>query len=261
MMKGNRHKAWPLVRKNAVALILLSIPAVVLGAQTATLVPTFRLVPPAQVVLYTKLKASLSPAIRARLLSVEPGIQSQLSASPSADPTKAATSGISTAFPTFSADQTTALAFIVLMDATKDCDQDLQSALIRLDSNEITPSHNTSLTQQVSGAENIPIRGIDATPDPLASFFASLPKLPSGTQGATYYNVELSGTGSLTYQDLRPIQTNLQGELDSMNEESEMTGMRLEMAMERRSKLLDSTRDMAEQLSPKQDEIVNQLKN
>jgi hypothetical protein len=260
MMKGNRHKAWPLVRKNAVALILLSIPVVVLGAKTATLVPTFRLVPPAQIVLYTKLKASLSPAIRASLLSVEPGIQSQLSGSPSADPTKVATLVISTAFPKFSADQTTALAFIVLMDATKDCDQDLQSELIRLNSNEITPSLNTSLTQQVSGAENIPIRGINATPDPLASFFASLPKLPSGTQGATY-NVELSGTGSLTYQDLRPIQTNLQGELDSMNEESEMTTMRLQMAMDRRSKLLDSTRDMAEQLSPKQAEIITQLKN
>jgi hypothetical protein len=57
------------------------------------------------------------------------------------------------------------------------------------------------------------------------------------SSSVNYYNVTMdSGSPWMTINELKTIQQDLQGVLDSMNEMSEMTSMRLQMAMDRRSK-------------------------
>lgn len=56
------------------------------------------------------------------------------------------------------------------------------------------------------------------------------------------------------------IQEALQSQLDSMNEMSEMTSLRLQMAMDRRSKFVEALSNMMKSISDTQDSIVQNLK-
>jgi len=59
---------------------------------------------------------------------------------------------------------------------------------------------------------------------------------------------------------LRCIQGDLKGKLDSMSELSEMTSMRLQMVMDRRSKFIETLSNIMKKISDAQDALVQNLK-
>jgi hypothetical protein len=81
-------------------------------------------------------------------------------------------------------------------------------------------------------------------------------------QGVSTYPVTLvtpSGN-TMSYANLQAIQIDLRGDLDAMNEMSEMTSMRLQMAMDRRSQLLQTLSNIGKKMSDMQNAILQNLK-
>jgi hypothetical protein len=63
----------------------------------------------------------------------------------------------------------------------------------------------------------------------------------------------------VNYRDLWPVRLTLQGRLDSMNEMSEMTSMRLQMAMDRRSKFVETLSNMLKKIDKTQEAIIQNM--
>jgi hypothetical protein len=64
----------------------------------------------------------------------------------------------------------------------------------------------------------------------------------------------------VNYQALKAVQDDLKSRLDSMNEMSEMTSMRLQMAMDRRSKFVSALSNIMKKISSTQETLVQNLK-
>ena len=64
----------------------------------------------------------------------------------------------------------------------------------------------------------------------------------------------------LTYAFLRVVQENLQGEVNSENETSEMASLRLQMDMDRRSKFVEALSNVMKKIDSTQETIVQNLK-
>ena len=60
--------------------------------------------------------------------------------------------------------------------------------------------------------------------------------------------------------NLRSIQNDLKGRLDGMNELSEMTSMRLQMAMDRRSKFVETLSNVLKKIDETSEAIVQNMK-
>jgi predicted nucleic acid-binding Zn-ribbon protein len=60
--------------------------------------------------------------------------------------------------------------------------------------------------------------------------------------------------------NLKSIQNNLKGQLDAMNEMSEMTSMRLQMAMDRRSKFVEALSNIMKKIDETSESIVQNMK-
>jgi hypothetical protein len=59
---------------------------------------------------------------------------------------------------------------------------------------------------------------------------------------------------------LLAVRADLQADLDSMNEMSEMVSMRLQMAMDRRSKFVETLSNVLKKIADTQDAIVQNMK-
>jgi hypothetical protein len=93
------------------------------------------------------------------------------------------------------------------------------------------------------------------------AFYNSMAMPDAAGNGVTYYNVTLTTTSvNMSYANLLTIQAELQGDLDAMNEMSEMTSMRLQMALDRRSKLLQTLSNIEKKVIDMQNAIVKNLK-
>jgi hypothetical protein len=148
------------------------------------------------------------------------------------------------------------LAFVVLMQATNDQDNDLQQIM---DATEAQTKAKQFLRQQmqVVNADVAANAAQNATPTPTAAptpdkhpilshapvglilnkqLYTHFPFPTATSNGVIYNKVDLTGGGTLTSEiQLKAIQSQLQGDLDSMNEMSELTSMMLQMAMDRHS--------------------------
>ena len=68
-------------------------------------------------------------------------------------------------------------------------------------------------------------------------------------------------TGAIsTVRDLRATLKSLASQLDSMNEVSEMTSLRLQMLMDRRSKFISTLSNIMKSISTTKDTVVGNLK-
>jgi hypothetical protein len=63
-----------------------------------------------------------------------------------------------------------------------------------------------------------------------------------------------------TFADLNTVQSDFKSRLDSMNEMSEMTSMRLQMAMDRRSKFMDALSNIMKKISDTSESVVQNIK-
>jgi len=103
---------------------------------------------------------------------------------------------------------------------------------------------------------------LPAFPTPINPAFYSSFQMPNaGQNGVNYYSVDLtSGQPLNSISQLKGIQQDLQGDLDSMNEMSEMTSMRLQMAMDRRSKFVETLSNVLKKIDETSDAIVQNMK-
>jgi len=108
-----------------------------------------------------------------------------------------------------------ALAFIVLMQATNDQDQDLQNIMAGVKAQNNAKSELRSQIQAMH---------------------------------------------QLTAQQINQDTQNLKSRLDSMNEMSEMTSMRLQMAMDRRSKFIEALSNILKKIDETQNSIIKNMK-
>lgn len=154
-----------------------------------------------------------------------------------------------------------AIAFIVMMEATNDMDADLKAIMAELKSMTAAKQKLRDLIDEVNkdvannaGKPDAPCltplcRSLASQFDQLAVMTANLPK-----------PVRLQAPPKVTHGNLRAIQNDLKGKLDSMNEVSEMTSLRLQMLMDRRSKFITTLSNIMKSISTTEDAVVGNLK-
>lgn len=154
-----------------------------------------------------------------------------------------------------------AIAFIVLMNATQGMDQDLKTIMGQVNSinraKESLRSLQSSVQQEAAasgGKSNIPCRSpfCQSLPERLAQLSASTANLRRP--------VRLQSPPAPTYASLQELQNSLKSELDSMNEMSEMESLRLQMAMDRRSKFMETLSNLMKKTSDTQSSLIANLK-
>jgi hypothetical protein len=182
--------------------------------------------------------AGLEAAIRSRFLPANPGSNPNLAGS-----------------------DIEAVAFLVMMQATNAMDKDLQQIMAEVQA-------MTDAKQKLRDLMNQLNKGVatgTGKPDapcltPLCRSLASeLRELATATAGLGH-PVRLQAPANPTYANLRTLQGPLQQNLDSMNEMSEMTSLRLQMAMDRRSKFVETLSNIMKKLSDTSESIVQNMK-
>ncbi len=152
------------------------------------------------------------------------------------------------------------LAFIVLMQATDDMDQDLQQMMAEMKS--ITASKQ-QLRDLISEVNKDARSGARPTAPCSTSTCRSLAARISQIETAAPKSpklVRLQVPANPTFGELRQVQDKLNANLDSMNDLSEATSLRLQMTMDRRSKFLETMSNIMKKISTTSDTVVQNLK-
>lgn len=169
------------------------------------------------------------------------------------------------------------LVFIVLMQATDDQDKDLQEIMnqtqainqqknkLREVQSQATVAQN-ELNKQMAGEKTRGGKTNSAATDAvrctspacaqLAQKTSEANQLAPATGSAARYAVSATPTTA----QLQELQNQTKSGLDSMNEMSEMTSMRLQMAMDRQSKFYETLSNLMKSVSETQSSIVQNLK-
>lgn len=152
-----------------------------------------------------------------------------------------------------------ALAFIVLMEAMKSMDEDLKAIMAEVKAMTAAKRKLRELIGKVHRdvAANATRRAGEALdfsrgmgserayrrcPMPVPDAEAS--------GGVRLVTVDLSGARIDTVEHLHAVHEDLKGRLDGMTETSEMESLRLQMHMDRRSKLMSTLSDILKRMSP-----------
>ncbi len=164
---------------------------------------------------------------------------------------------------------TAELAIGVLMEATRDADQDLRDIMAEVRAGTKAKARLRHIIARVQHdvAENAGASNAQLTFDrnglggEESYHHAALPVPDAGSaEGVRTVATDLHPGPVMTWDQLLAIRDNLQGQLDSMNEMSEMTSMRLQMAMDRRSKFVEALSNIMKKIDSTQETIVQNLK-
>ncbi len=196
-----------------VCAIFLFLPAVI-AAQPVRKPLVIRPVAPAESALYTRWSGKLSPTARIKLSQAERTF-AQRSTSSNSNVGLEAQNAVSAQFPGVSGADIEALAFIVLMNASKSSEDDLKSIM--------------------DG-----VKAINAQKDALRSMMNEVNKQKAANANAAH--------------------TKYQSQLDSLNNISEMTSMRLQMAMDRRDKFIETLSNIFKKIESTSDAIIQNMK-
>ncbi len=154
-----------------------------------------------------------------------------------------------------------AVAFLVMMQATNDMDKDLQQIMAEVKSMNNAKQKLRDLINQVNKdvADNAGKTDAPCLTPLCRSLSSELNELATGTAGLRR-PVRLSAPARPTYGNLRVLQGQLKQNLDSMNEMSETESLRLQMAMDRRSKFVATLSNIAKKMSDTSESMVQNLK-
>jgi len=154
------------------------------------------------------------------------------------------------------------IAFTVLMQATSDMDRDLSDLMAELKNltaakgklRDLISKVNSDVVAHAGEADIRPCtsRLCEQYPSMSAEAATALKHVPNGGN--------LSTGAISTVGDLRATLKSLAGQLDSMNEVSEMTSLRLQMLMDRRSKFISTLSNIMKSISTTKDTVVGNLK-
>jgi hypothetical protein len=161
------------------------------------------------------------------------------------------------------------LAFVVLIEATRDADQDLRDimAAIRAVTNAKAQLRKLLARVERDVAENTGASEGQLSFGPAglggeeSYHHAALPVPDAGSAGDVRTVATDLHPGPVTTEDqLRAIRDELRDRLDSMSAMSEMTSLRLQMAMDRRSKFVEALSNIMKKIDSTQETIVQNLK-
>jgi hypothetical protein len=154
------------------------------------------------------------------------------------------------------------LAFIVLMQATNDQNSDLQQIMNEVQAQTKAKEFLRQQMQMVNTdvANNARQQSNSPCTTPACQQLAKQASEIARVTAQTNKPVQINIGRPITYGDLKSIQSNLQGSLDSMNEMSEMTSMRMQMALDRRSKFVEALSNILKKIDDTQDAIIQNLK-
>jgi len=175
---------------------------------------------------YARIKQQLSPARRSAVHPLGLRLNDAIKNQPLADPEAVATSYVTQSFPGLSSMDIESLVLMVMMDATNEQENELQAIM-----NEMQAQNNAK--QQLRNQMNAINRDVAAN----GSAMQATP-IPSPSSGGQ----------------------NLKSRLDSLNELSEMTSLRLQMAMDRRSKFVTALSNVLKKISSTGETIIQNMK-
>jgi len=161
-----------------------------------------------------------------------------------------------------------ALAFLTLMEAAKSAQEDVRAVMASVKAINAAKRAMRDLLSKIARdvAANAGKRG-DAPLDfsrGLGSE-ANYHKVPWPTPdadangGVSYHDTDLS-PGSMNKADLDAAVDRAKGDLDSMSEMGEMESLRLQMAMDRMSKMMSTLSNLLKKISDTSNSIVQNLK-
>lgn len=168
-------------------------------------------------------------------------------------------------------------AFIVMIMATKDMDDDIHMIMVEIKAmnaakqklRELIKELNGWISQEMSkhpGSEDIDnerVAGSKTTAYPLR-------RITLETKTSPVLHLEYVKTPvipplpprnpGLTVSVLKLLLDDLKGKLDGMNEMSEMTSLRLQMTMDRRSKIIQTLSNIIKKIGTTQETLVQNIK-
>ena len=155
-----------------------------------------------------------------------------------------------------------ALAFLVLMQATRDAEADLKAIMAQVKAanaakqklRDLADKVRRDVAQNAGKRDNAPCRPPQCGVGRAALAEVAEP-LAAARAPAGFAQREVA-----TLRDLRALHDELKGKLDSLNQTSEMTSLRLQMLMDRRSKFISTLSNIMKKLASTQDAIVQNLK-
>jgi len=155
-----------------------------------------------------------------------------------------------------------AVAFIVLMEASKDASDDLQKIMQDVQKRNQQKQALRQLLEDMSRLKSQGPNGQPATPcaSPACQSLLAQLRQFSTASGPLPHPIRVPAGNSLTYGDLDQLLQQTQQNLGSMSETSEMDSFRLQMAMDRRSKFMDALSNVMKKTSDTDASIVGSLK-
>jgi exonuclease I len=163
-----------------------------------------------------------------------------------------------------------AMAFIVLMEAAKDAHEDLKAIMSEVKAinstkkklRELITKVNKDIAANIGQRDKKPPLDVSAGMGSQQAYHrACMPYAdPESDGGVKCVRTDLYRGKIDDIAQLEAIRDNLKGELDNMNEMSEMTSLRLQMMMDRRSKFISTLSNIMKKISTSQDTLVQNLK-
>lgn len=155
-----------------------------------------------------------------------------------------------------------AIAFIVLMQAAREMDKDLKERMVEARAKAAARQKLQGLLEKVN--RNVAVhagrRDNELCHPPHCGISREAHSEASGALRAARVPMEPVTREVKTVRDLRAVQSELKGKLDSMNEMGEMTSLRLQMMMDRRSKFISTLSNIMKKISTTQDTLIQNLK-
>ena len=154
------------------------------------------------------------------------------------------------------------LAFIVLMQATQAMEEDLKAIMAEMKAANAAKQKLRDLIGKVNKdvAQNAGKRDGDPCRPPQCGVGRAALSEVQPALAAARARVAFAQQDVATIRDLRALQDELKGKLDSLNEMSEMTSLRLQMMMDRRPKFISTLSSIMKRISDTQSSIVQNLK-
>lgn len=163
-----------------------------------------------------------------------------------------------------------ALAFSVLMEATKSADEDLKMIMAEVKAMTNAKQKLRDLINMVNKdvatnsscmdkARSLDLSNGMGSEEAYHHVPIPVPD-PSSVGGVRLVITDLYNGILLNVAELRSILNELKGQLDSMSELSEMESLRLQMVMDRRSKIITTLSNIMKKVSATSDNITQNLK-
>jgi hypothetical protein len=248
------------------------------AAQPAALAPAITPIPAAQLALYQKYTGLLQPGVKSWIESQAQVERTKSSLDLAAltaaiharfDPTQApAAGGLSPA--ALDGSEAAELAVLVVLEMIQDEDNDLQAQMIETEA-QVAAKQSLQAAANILSMDTGTLVSAGAVSNTVD---AATPVSAGATTICAPLRQDLAAINRALAEGKTPMQvpcpattsnvasaaTTLQNDLDSDNEVSEMTSMRLQMLMDMRSKLLQTASDMEKSLSDTDMAIVGNIK-